>query len=176
MVTVSSITSRVVPWISETMALSSPSRAFSKVDFPTLGGPIIATGTPFLMAFPSSKELASRAISSLISLVRAASFCLSANSTSSSEKSNSSSSKDVISRSLSLSSPSLPETLPRICLMAIRCCDSVCEAMRSATASACMRSSLPFRNARLVYSPGSAMEHPSEMSSDNIFWITYDEP
>ena len=40
----SSMVSLVVPAISETMALSSFSKALSKVDFPTLGCPTIATG------------------------------------------------------------------------------------------------------------------------------------
>jgi len=53
---VSSITSRVVPWISLTMAFSSFSNAFSKVDFPAFVSPIIATGMPFLIAFPTLKE------------------------------------------------------------------------------------------------------------------------
>ena len=40
--------SLVVPAISETMALSSFSKAFSKEDFPTLGCPTIATVHHFL--------------------------------------------------------------------------------------------------------------------------------
>ncbi len=49
---VSSITSRVVPAISVTMARSSLSKALSKVDLPTLGEPMMATGRPSLRAFP----------------------------------------------------------------------------------------------------------------------------
>lgn len=45
--TVSSMTSRVVPWMSLTIALSSPTRALSNVDFPAFVSPIIATGIPF---------------------------------------------------------------------------------------------------------------------------------
>src|SRR3712207_7257764 len=45
----SSMVSRVVPAISETMARSSFSKAFNRVDFPTLGFPAITTGTPFLI-------------------------------------------------------------------------------------------------------------------------------
>ena len=37
------------------------------------------------------------------------------------------------------------------------------EAMRSATASACVRSIFPLRNARLVNSPGSAGRQPPSM-------------
>jgi len=55
-ITTSSMTSLVVPGIFETIALSSFNKAFSKVDFPTLGFPTIATGTPFLITLPYSKE------------------------------------------------------------------------------------------------------------------------
>jgi hypothetical protein len=83
----SSIVSRVVPAILLTIARSSFSNAFSNVDFPALGLPIIATAVPFLMAFPywklSIRELSLYSIlfSSPLSAV------LSANSTSSSAKS-----------------------------------------------------------------------------------------
>ena len=52
----SSMVSLVVPAISETMALSSFSKALSKVDFPTLGCPTIATGTPFFRTLPIANE------------------------------------------------------------------------------------------------------------------------
>ena len=60
MLIVSSMTSRVVPWMSLTIALSSFSRTFSRVDFPAFVSPMIATGMPFLIAFPTLKELARR--------------------------------------------------------------------------------------------------------------------
>lgn len=41
------------------MALSSPTRRLSRVDFPALVSPTIATGMPFLMALPVEKELMS---------------------------------------------------------------------------------------------------------------------
>ncbi|MNS85744.1 hypothetical protein D3C72_1196180 [compost metagenome] len=52
----SSMVSRVVPAISETIARSSFNKAFSKVDFPTFGSPTIATGIPFLITFPTANE------------------------------------------------------------------------------------------------------------------------
>ena len=52
---VSSIVSRVVPAISLTMARLSFSKLFSKVDFPALGLPIIATLTPCLITLPRVK-------------------------------------------------------------------------------------------------------------------------
>ena len=46
----SSITSRVVPFISDTIALSSFNILFKSVDFPEFGGPAIVIGIPFLIA------------------------------------------------------------------------------------------------------------------------------
>ena len=43
--------------MSETMALSSLSRALSRVDLPALGFPAITVGTPFLITLPKSKLL-----------------------------------------------------------------------------------------------------------------------
>ncbi len=62
----SSIVSRVVPGISETMARSSCSRRFRSEDLPTFGLPAITTGIPFLMALPSRNEEASLSTMSLI--------------------------------------------------------------------------------------------------------------
>ena len=56
----SSMVSRVVPAISETMARSSFNKAFKSVDFPTFGSPTIATGIPFLITFPTEKESINR--------------------------------------------------------------------------------------------------------------------
>ena len=66
--TVSSMTSRVVPCMSETMALSSLTRRLSSVDFPALVSPIMAVGTPFLMALPSVNESERRLMTRSISL------------------------------------------------------------------------------------------------------------
>ena len=49
----SSIASRVVPAILLTIALSSFSNVFKRVDLPTFGAPIIDIGIPFLITFPS---------------------------------------------------------------------------------------------------------------------------
>ena len=76
------------------MARSSFKRAFNNVDFPTLGSPTIATGIPFLTAFPVLKESTNDAIVSFISTHNATKVVLSANSTSSSLKSSSNSISD----------------------------------------------------------------------------------
>ena len=47
-----SMTSLVVPAFSETMAASLLERKFNKLDFPTLGGPIIAILKPSLIISP----------------------------------------------------------------------------------------------------------------------------
>ena len=91
----SSITSLVVPSISETIALSSLRRVFNSVDFPEFGAPIIATGIPFFIAFPNSNELINFFNSSFILFNKLKNFFLSANSTSSSEKSSSSSTREA---------------------------------------------------------------------------------
>jgi len=65
---VSSTMSRVVPWMSLTMARSSPIRALRSDDLPALVGPIIATGMPSLIAAPVS-NVSARLPSSSFSFV-----------------------------------------------------------------------------------------------------------
>ena len=92
---ISSSIELVVPAISETIALSSLSNVFNKVDFPTFGEPIIVTGIPFLITFPILNEFIKVTIFLfVIHLINYLIF-LSANSTSSSEKSSSSSIRDA---------------------------------------------------------------------------------
>ena len=87
----SSMVSRVVPAISDTMALSSFNKTFNKVDLPTFGFPAITTGTPFLITLPNSKDCISLLITLKIAITKDFNCSLLANSTSSSEKSNSNS-------------------------------------------------------------------------------------
>ena len=114
MTSVSSIVSRVVPWMSLTIARCSPKSAFRRVDLPTFGEPMIATEIPLRIALPVRKEC-----------IRAASFCSissasvcnsvrSANSNSSwSAKSNSSSTREVKCNKRSRSAANSVETDPR---------------------------------------------------------------
>ena len=81
---VSSMMSRVVPAMSETIALSSPTRALRSVDLPALGAPRIATGTPDFMALPDLKESAREVTRPSNLSIRARNLVRSANSTSSS--------------------------------------------------------------------------------------------
>ena len=97
MLTVSSMVSRVVPAMSETMARSSPKRAFRRVLLPVLTAPTMAVGMPFLMAFPRANEFTRREMCSDTRSRRASTWLRSANSTSSSLKSSSSSISDTMS-------------------------------------------------------------------------------
>ena len=145
---VSSITSRVVPSMSDTMARSSFSKALSRVLFPTLVLPTMATGMPFLITLPREKEAHKREINVSIPMAILRSSDRSANSTSSSEKSSSSSNREVMCNSSIRSFISSSENPPRIWLNAILWAAAEDEAIRSATASACERSILPFKKAR----------------------------
>ena len=60
------------------------------------------------------------------------------------------------------------EKLPRNCRKATKCACRDCEAIRSAMASACDKSSFPFKKARLVNSPGSAKRQPAAQSACKI--------
>ena len=167
--TVSSIISLVVPAISETMALSSFKRAFNSVDLPTLGRPIIATGTPFFITLPTANESISRFKTTFIFSSKELNFSLSANSTSSSPKSNSSSMREAKLISSSRNTFNSLENPPRIWCIATLCADSFSDEIRSATASACDKSIFPFEKARRVNSPAFAILAPAPINS----WMSW---
>ena len=111
---VSSIVSRVVPWMSLTMARCSPKSALRSVDLPTFGAPTMATGIPFRMAFPVRKDAISAASLVSISAAKALSSVRSANSSSSwSAKSSSSSMSEVKCSSRSRKAANSLDTEPR---------------------------------------------------------------
>ena len=172
MVIASSTVSRVVPGISLTIARSSWSRAFSKVLLPLLGAPTMATGTPCRTALPKRKLSISPVQISVMrssSAIRSGRF---ANSTSSSLKSSSSSISAEKSMSSWRSASMRCPKPPRSCCSARRCCAALWLAIRSATASAWLRSSLPFRKARWVNSPGCASRAPAVSSASiNRCWM-----
>ena len=111
---VSSIESLVVPGISETIALSSFKREFSKVDLPEFGFPTIATGIPFFRALPILKEPESLSVNPFTPEIIFLSLFLSANSTSSSPKSSSSSISEAKFSNSCLSILISEEKSPRI--------------------------------------------------------------
>jgi len=168
----SSTVSRVVPGISDTIARSSSSSMLSSDDLPTFGLPAITTGMPFLITLPSLNEEISLSTIFLILMTVSVIANRSANCTSSSLKSSSSSIREakVISSFLSFSIPS--EKPPRNCVAARRCDAAESAAIRSATASACERSILPFMKALRVNSPGMAGFTPRSISNSMILcWM-----
>ena len=163
MVHASSTVSLVVPGMSDTMARSSPKRALSRVDFPRLGAPTMATGMPSFKAFPAAKLSASWPTRLRRSASKSSNLCRSANSTSSSAKSSSNSSKPAkpikASRRALISRANPPRSWSMASLWAPACS----AAIKSATASAWVKSSRPCRKARCVNSPGPACRHPASI-------------
>ena len=159
-----SIISRVVPAISETMAASRPTNAFNKVDLPLLGGPAKTMRNPSFNF--SAGGLASNctifcrnsAQTSVITIL----FC---DSTSpSSEKSSSASvSADNLSTSCRYASMAALKAPPNI-LVAARRCHSVSADNRSAKPSASFKSMRPLVKARRVNSPASARLAPEKLA------------
>ena len=156
-------TSRVVPAISVTIARSSPARRFNSEDLPTLGAPTITTCTP------SSKRLPRSACSSkvCISCCTPCNLCCSSGAA---RKSISSSGKSRaasiytrrFTRPCSTSCTRL-ENSPSSDLRAALAAASLPAEIKSATASACAKSSFSFKNARSVNSPGRACRAPRVM-------------
>ena len=158
----SSMVSRVVPGRSVTMALCAPIRRFMRVDLPTLGCPEITAIAPSRMRRPSSadsnRSASPRRMSSRL--------CWIPDSTTGGSSPSSKSSEDSKS-AIALIKPSQILVIelvkePSSCSRAADAARSDFARMRSATASACRRSRRPFRNARLVNSPGSAMRAPHD--------------
>ena len=154
-----------MPAISETIAFSSWASALSKEDFPAFGFPAIATGTPCFMALPTLNESIRDLIVSCACCKSFSSSSRSAKFRSSSLKSSSSSTMDAKFTSCSLNCSNLLKIPPRSCCIATRCAASPSLAMRSATASACVKSIFPLIKALNVNSPGSASCAPLSTSS-----------
>ncbi|MNL43028.1 hypothetical protein D3C87_1655190 [compost metagenome] len=152
--------SLVVPAISLTMALSSFSNALSKVDFPAFGRPAITVLIPCLITLPSSKERISLFSTKVIFPISSCNWSRFANSTSSSAKSSSSSIIEAKWISCSLNTFSSVLKPPLSWFIATWCAAAESDVIRSATASACDKSSPPFKNALKVNSPGLAAEAP----------------
>ncbi len=165
MLSTSSIVSRVVPGIWLTIARSSFKRVFSKVDLPAFGRPAITVLTPFLITLPNSNDCIRWPITLVISCINCFNWSRLANSTSSSEKSSSSSTNEAKVTNCSRKVWSWLLNPPLNCCIAT-CCEAFeLDAIKSATASACDRSSCPFRNALKVNSPGFAERAPFLISS-----------
>lgn len=148
--------SRVVPAIGVTIASSAPASAFSRELLPAFGWPAITTWMPSRSSAPWCARCITRARFACrrSSWPCASAFCR--KSISSSGKSSVASTSMRRCTSASRSACTSRENSPAMDRVALRAAASVLASIRSATASACARSSLPLRNARWVNSPGSA--------------------
>ncbi len=158
--TISSITSRVVPGTSVTMALFSLTKRLSKLDLPTLGLPTMAVSIPSRSSLPVSAVASILATSSATapSTWRIASGSISPTSSGKSMPASIAANKPTNSLRISLMAWDRP---PSSCRTARRWPRSVLARIKSITASAWLKSKRPFRKARLVNSPGSARRAPS---------------
>ena len=154
-------TSRVVPAAALTMARSLPASAFNRLDLPAFGRPTMATRNPSLSRKPR-RASRSNSASSACTVTSWRSMAGSA------RKSISSSGKSIAASICTRSATSacsrastLRENAPSIDCSAARAPACERDAIRSATASACARSSLPLRKARSVNSPGRASRAPN---------------
>jgi len=95
---------------------------------------------------------------------------------SSSEKFNSFSTSDSKSRTLNLSDFNVREAFPLKCSRLISEERRPLEEINAATASACTKSTLPFKNERSENSPGSAMRAPPSMAALIIDLLTARPP
>ncbi len=168
MVNRSSITSRVVPASGATIARSSPSSALSSDDLPALGGPTIASDSPSrtdpaaLPVAPPARPAAPSTSATAAATARGAARA----------PRRGSRSRRPAPRA---PPPARPGPFrPRRASRrpdwpgrpGPRRCDSA--AISSATASAALRSSLPFRKARRVNSPGPAGRAPAWNSARRV--------
>ena len=174
--TVSFNTSLVVPAISVTMALSSSSKALRREDLPAFGSPNMQVFMPSLISLPSS----------VVSTSFFSFFSISSNSPSASSvnpsrlicsgSSSAASMYAVFDMIFSRISMILSFTLPLSCFTEFFNARLLFALMISITASAWERSILPFKNALLVNSPGSASLAPFLSTMPNIFFVTMIPP
>ena len=157
---VSPTLSRVVPGMSVTIASSAPASALSSELFPTFGWPARTTRIPSVRSAPWRAVARTAASWAIASARRRRAPARSRNSISSSGKSSVASTSRRSSTIFSASRPISRENAPSRERAADRAAASVLASIRSATASACARSSLSLRKARSVNSPGRARRNP----------------
>ena len=174
----SSIISLVVPAISVTIALFSLNKAFNKDDFPTFGFPTIARLKPSLISFPSSAFFKRTFISLIAFSKLSPTFkgILGSTSSSSSVKSTANSTNANTFNIYSLNLLISLDKYPVLCIKADFIAKSVLAVIISITASACDKSILPFKNALLVNSPGSASLAPALITVSNTLFVDTTPP
>ena len=155
--------SRVVPAMSVTMARSLPASALSSELLPAFGGPTSTTCRPSRRRRPRSAARRSRTSWSLASRRRSRKPAPPSVSSDSSAKSIAASTCTRIASTASISASTRREKSPSSERRAARAARRSVAAMRSATASAWARSSLPFRKARWLNSPAAAWRAPRPM-------------
>ena len=159
-----SIRSRVVPGISLTIARSVRASAFSRLDLPALGAPATTTLAPRPSNAPG-RALSRRLFrASRAKINRFVAWSCGNGSIGSSEKSIFASIYTLNSPICSDNTPICSEKSPVNERRAERAAACVWLSIRSATASAWARSSLPFKKARSVNSPGLASRAPKAVT------------
>mmetsp|Transcript_1265 Transcript_1265/g.2562 ORF Transcript_1265/g.2562 Transcript_1265/m.2562 type:complete len:201 (-) Transcript_1265:932-1534(-) len=167
--------SLVVPGTSVTMARSALLRRFSKLDLPTLGGPMMATRSPSRSSCPPAAS-AIMASNWVRTSTRAAHTAW----PSSGGHSSSKSIRASISANWSSNAERMLEmAFPKPPSRPLRASWTPCAEralMMSARASAWVRSSRPLRNARCVNSPGDARRAPQLNASRSTCCTTTNPP
>ena len=168
----SSNTSRVVPAISVTIARSLPTSAFNKEDFPAFGFPTITVLIPSFKRLPFSED-------AIIWFIFCISFSIIIRRFSPYPSiliCSGSSKADSINAISCMILPRIslifPVRAPFNCCMELFNAKSFFEEMTSMTDSAWLKSIRPFKNARLVNSPGSAGLAPFFSTTSKIRRIT----
>ena len=156
-----SMASRVVPARAETMAAARPANILRILDFPALGGPTSATRKPSRRRRPVSSDSAPDSSAWRAGRLSSA-FCPMPPGRSSSA--NSKSASKCANRVFSPSrQPSARRRKPpRNCAKACFCCAPPSASIKSAMASAAVKSILPLSTARRVNSPASAARNPGK--------------
>ena len=156
--------SRVVPATGVTMASSAPANALSKEDLPAFGWPAMTTVMPSRSKAPwvACCSTCCTVPCSVCSCPNASAFCRKSISSSGKSSVASTSMRRWISASSSVCT--CRENAPANDCVALRAAASVLASIKSAMASAWVRSILPFRKARWENSPGSAMRSPGKVA------------
>ena len=160
-----STASRVVPGSSVTSARSVPRSALNSDDLPAFGRPARTSSAPSRSRSAAGADASSRSIRPAMPASSAATRAAGTGPSSSSGKSIAYASRPSASTRPCRSSASRRDSPPSSWPSAARACAGAVASIRSPTASACTRSSLPWSTARRVNSPGAAGRAPAAWSA-----------